>query len=161
MIPRALAFLMVLFLVGCTLGAGLAKKPGAPSENPILGTPIETTALDIVKGEPAKPAVVKPDTSKPDLVTPAPIPEAEPAPVISLPPEAIACEKKGDKWLSSGSGTMSCVHFTKDSGKVCQKQSQCEGYCLARSATCAPVTPMFGCNEILQNDGVRSTICLD
>jgi hypothetical protein len=46
-------------------------------------------------------------------------------------------------------------------GKACTRQSQCEGYCLARSGTCAPITPMFGCNDILQDDGREVTLCLD
>ena len=32
---------------------------------------------------------------------------------------------------------------------------------LARSGTCAPITPMFGCNDILQDDGREVTLCLD
>lgn len=159
MLQRALAFLLILALAGCTLGAGLGKKPVPLADNPITGAAIATTALDAPKPEAAKPEAAPP--VQPTATTPAAAKPAEPEPAISLPPEALACAKKGDKWLSSGNGTMSCVHFTKDSGKTCSKQSQCEGYCLARSGTCAPVTPMFGCNEILQNDGVRSTICLD
>jgi hypothetical protein len=162
MIQHARAVLLILLLAGCSLGAGPGKNSSPVAGNPITGSAIATTSLDAPipeagKTVAAEPAIRPSEAAKPEASS-TPISEE---PQVSLPPEALACAKKGDKWLSSSKGIMSCVHFTKDSGKACQKQSQCEGYCLARSGTCAPVTPMFGCNEILQNDGVRSTICLD
>ena len=74
----------------------------------------------------------------------------------------IACEKKGDLWAKAGnSSAHTCVKRTRDNGKRCTRGTQCEGLCLARSGTCAPFTPLFGCNEILQDDGRRVTLCLD
>lgn len=55
---------------------------------------------------------------------------------------------------------MTCVNPTRDAGKACRRGSDCEGLCLARSFTCAPYDPLFGCNEILQDDGSRVTYCL-
>lgn len=172
MMHRAIAVVLLLLMTGCTLGKGADKTASPAAGNPITGGAIATTSLDaprpdvdkIQTGEPADSpsAAIKPDAGESRAVNPvASSVASSEQPQVTLPPEALACAKKGDKWLSSGKGTMSCVHFTKDSGKSCQRQSECEGYCLARSGTCAPVTPMFGCNEILQNDGVRSTICLD
>ena len=129
------ALALAFVLTGCTLGAGLvAKAPVA--ENQITRAAITTTTL---------------------------APAAAPAPVEApLPPEALACLKKRDKWLPSGRGTaMICTHFTADAGKFCRKASDCEGYCLARSNTCAPMTPMLGCTEILQADGAKVTLCID
>ena len=158
-----LAFVFAALLAGCTLGSG--AKPLAPAQNPITGDAIATTTLEaatpvegqpsVIAKEPAVKADPKPDTTKPAVVIP------DPTPIAPLPPEALSCAKKGDKWLPSPNGLMSCTHFTRDSGKACSKDSQCEGYCFARSGTCAPVTPLYGCNEILQDNGARVTLCID
>ncbi len=77
-------------------------------------------------------------------------------------PEEIRCLKSGGLWATAGdTGAKACVLRTRDGGKACSKQTQCEGLCLARSRSCAPITPMFGCNEILQADGREVTLCLD
>lgn len=54
-----------------------------------------------------------------------------------------------------------CVYQTRDAGKQCDRESQCDGVCLARSGTCSPFKPLYGCNEILQDNGARVTLCLD
>lgn len=152
---RGLVLVFLAMLAGCTLGSG--SKPATPTQNPITGDAIATTSLDAARHVEVK------EPESPTQVAPKPRPEvtADPTPAAPLPPQALACAKKGDKWLPSPNGLMSCTHFTKDSGKLCSKGSQCEGYCLARSGTCAPVTPLYGCNEILQDNGVRVTLCID
>ena len=129
------ALVLAFVLTGCTLGAGLvAKAPVA--ENQITGAAITTTTL-------------------------APVAASTP-PEAPLPPEALACQKSRGSWLPAGrGGAMVCTHFTADAGKSCRKASDCEGYCLARSNTCAPITPMLGCTEILQADGAKVTLCID
>lgn len=166
--------LAMLMLSGCVLG-GQDPKPGnsvAPPANPILGEAIATTSLD------AAPAAVPPPKAPPtdeaaeakpkpteeaaakEPLTEQPTPE-EPPPVPQSPAEA-KCLKSGGVWASAGkTGAQACVQRTKDAGKQCTKQTQCEGFCLARSGTCAPITPMFGCNDILQADGRMVTLCLD
>ena len=88
---------------------------------------------------------------------------AEPATPPELQtPEHARCLKSGGVWATAGkSGTKACVKRTRDAGRACTKETQCEGYCLARSQTCAPITPMFGCNDILQADGREVTLCID
>jgi hypothetical protein len=87
---------------------------------------------------------------------------AEPPPAPALSPAAQACIKRGGKWVGTGSnGLMACVRITRDAGQSCRKEADCQGYCLARSRTCAPYTPLFGCNEVLGPGGERTTICLD
>lgn len=91
----------------------------------------------------------------------APVPaEAEPGKAKS---EAqIACEKRGDIWAKAGSSAAhACVKRTKDGGKRCTDSTQCQGQCLARSGTCSPYAPLFGCNEILDDNGRQMTLCLD
>ena len=56
---------------------------------------------------------------------------------------------------------MICIQPTRDGGKRCTRESQCDGVCLARSGTCAPVKPLLGCNEVLQDNGVRATLCIE
>lgn len=164
-LARAVAAVAVLLLAGCVgfgakdgvgpsgTGAGMAPKP-----NPMLAEAISTTTLDAAP-TPQSPAPTK---------APAASPESTPAPDQSAPPpdpqspEEVKCLKAGHAWASTGTGgAMACVKRTKDGGKACTRQTQCEGYCLARSRSCAPITPMFGCNDILQADGSEATLCLD
>ena len=77
-------------------------------------------------------------------------------------PEAKACVKRGGLWVHAGKSiAFTCVKLTRDSGKQCRRDSDCQGACLERSMTCAPHDPLFGCNEILQDDGARVTLCID
>ncbi len=73
-----------------------------------------------------------------------------------------ACEERGGTF-GAGPGRMTqvCYITPKDSGRACSKASDCEGHCLARSRSCAPVIPLFGCNDILLDSGQAATICLD
>jgi hypothetical protein len=91
-------------------------------------------------------------------------PEAEP----EIPPEIkseaqIACERRGGTWgrVAAGSEFRACVKRTRDDGQRCRTGRDCDGECLARSGTCAPVTPLFGCNDILDDTGRQMTLCVD
>lgn len=76
--------------------------------------------------------------------------------------ERAACEADGGRWGAGGlTGTMVCYRETKDAGQTCSQSSDCEGLCLARSRSCSPVTPLFGCYEVLGSGGLRSTLCID
>ena len=78
--------------------------------------------------------------------------------------ERTACEKSGGRLVSGGKaarGALICLHTTQDGGKHCTRAGQCEGDCLARGNVCAPVRPLFGCNDILGADGSRATLCRD
>ena len=163
---RFAGVLAVLMLAGCVAfgakdGAGPsgASAGVTPKPNPIIAGEIATTSLDA-------PAPVKATEAKPELSAEAqtePVKQVAPAPPPEpRSPEEVKCLKAGNAWASAGkSGAKACVKRTRDAGKSCTKQSQCEGYCLARSRTCAPITPMFGCNDILQADGREATLCLD
>jgi hypothetical protein len=171
-------------------GSGAAPSDGV-TENAVLGTDIEVTALDAPSLDPAASA------PPPEAASTAASQEAPPAPAAASPtplpapqpdltegsessaeapsetpaeaaPEApksdaqIACEKKRGQWLSTGVGQLrTCVFTTRDGGKRCRRESDCEGQCLARSGTCSPIRPLLGCNEILQDNGVRVTQCIE
>ncbi|MFN3992285.1 MAG: hypothetical protein ACK4IU_05190 [Tabrizicola flagellatus] len=168
-----------------------AKGPAAAGQdvtaNAVTGDPIEAKALDAppaaggaaattATGTGTQAAAPGPAVAPADAAAPAPAAEpaapAEPAlaakpepvaPVVPAKSEAqIACEKKGGTWYKVGKGEKrACVRQTRDSGKRCERESQCEGVCLARSGTCSPFKPMYGCNEIFQDNGARVTLCLD
>lgn len=56
---------------------------------------------------------------------------------------------------------MACVRPTGEGLKACRRATDCRGECLARSGTCAPIAPLFGCNEVLDDMGRRMTQCID
>lgn len=163
---------LALVLAGCTLGGGKLAKP-ADTANPITGDPIAVTSLDkpatVAPAGEAKPAAENPasDIAKPladkPVADPAPAPALEPEkPARVLGPEELACQKSGGQWSVAGkAGGMTCIRTLRDAGKSCRKKSDCEGDCLARSNTCAPISPLFGCNEILQDNGAMVTLCID
>lgn len=188
---RRLSLVAVLFcatglLSACQLPGGKAQT-GADegvTPNAVTGSPIEVTALDAPPSEAEAPkaAGTEPagrDTAAPQAAPaaedagsdaeapdtpgePAPKPDLEEVPVTPKSEMQLACEKKGSKWFKIGSGNKhACVRETKDSGKRCEKESQCDGVCLARSGTCSPFKPLYGCNEILQDNGARVTLCLE
>lgn len=174
---RLLVLLCCVLLTACTLALpGAGDKHARPAANPItagaMGGAISTTALDasIPAETSAASAVAKPGSAP----VAASRPEASPKPVaaqtVAQPqmakpiasPQELACIKKGGAWRSTGkSGGEACFTLTKDAGKSCKKESDCDGYCLARSGSCAPFKPMFGCNDILQDNGVMVTLCID
>ena len=166
---------------GCVPG-GDGGGAGKPAANPITGDAITVTPLDPVASGPAvvagKPAAAagaarprpRPEAAKPaaDVAAGAEVPAeaevpVEPAvPAKPKSPEEIRCGKKGGAWVGAGkTGAQLCVKPTRDGGQHCTKASDCEGLCLARSATCAPVQPLFGCNDILQDNGLQVTLCID
>lgn len=72
------------------------------------------------------------------------------------------CERKGGRWGAVQGGlAFACFRDTRDGGKSCLSAQSCEGLCLARSRTCAPVTPFFGCHEVFTSRGLRQTICIN
>lgn len=71
------------------------------------------------------------------------------------------CERGGGRWgLSPGKATYVCFQSLSDSGKLCSGEDDCKGLCLARSRTCSPIEPFYGCHEVLSNGGIRQTLCI-
>jgi hypothetical protein len=183
-----LALCAATVLSACQAGGpkGLDGPDAGVSPNAVTGSEIEVTELEPVAGQggtpPAIDAVAKPagqntaapqaapatdaasaDTaSQPVVADPAPKPDLAATPVTPKSEMQLACEKKGGTWFKIGNGgKRACVRQTKDAGKRCERESQCDSVCLARSNTCAPFKPMYGCNEILQDNGARVTLCLE
>ncbi len=72
-----------------------------------------------------------------------------------------ACIKGGGEYVQVDNGNYLCLEQTSDNGKSCSVASDCESACLARSQSCAPVSPLLGCNEILTGSGLRVMQCIE
>lgn len=138
--PVLSALLLVLLtgFAGCDRLPGRAAPPEPASPlaaEAIAVSPLETESVEATAELPAAPVAVK---SAGEL----------------------ACERRQGRYVAVG-GARTCVTPTSDGGKQCRGKGDCSGQCLARSNSCAPVAPLLGCNEILQSDGRRVTLCLD
>ena len=88
-------------------------------------------------------------------------PATPPPPEAVKSPSQIACEKTVGRFAKAGNSTpVVCVRETRDGGKSCRRETDCEGLCLARSRSCSPITPVLGCQESLTRDGLRVTECV-
>ena len=176
----ALVLCAASLVAGCQLSGPGKSTSAPPAGNALTGGEIEVTALDAPAGETpvtpiaagtnpvgeakaatqAAPAAEADATAEPG--SPAPKADLEATPVTPKSEMQLACEKKHGKWSGIGKGdARACVFQTRDAGKQCDRESQCDGVCLARSGTCSPYKPLYGCNEILQDNGARVTLCLD
>jgi hypothetical protein len=167
-----------LLVVACQLslpgGGGGSDAPA----NAVTGDPITVTPLDApAEGADGEISDEAPDAEAAD--TEVPDAEAEAAAVVEPPPEAVppvaainpalqtpealACVRKGGRYLTVGGSSIAraCVRPTRDGGDRCERGTQCDGECLARTGTCAPVTPLFGCTEVFQDNGNRVTLCIE
>ena len=168
-----LALMSLVLLAAC-----LPDRPGGGAGAPVPVTEaIEVTALDastaVASGAKDAAPAQAPKMSAEALAAETPVtpPETEalldeaaapppPEPVKS--PSQIACEKKGGRFATAGnSTTFVCVRETRDGGKACSRETDCEGLCLARSRSCSPITPVLGCQDILTQDGLRVTQCVE
>jgi hypothetical protein len=180
-----LFFFLLLACIGVSgcqttpFAGGQAPDASAVAQSPITGGAIAVTSLDAPKAAPvprsavaapaAEPAVAPKAETGPQSVppeakaTPPAVEVAEPvAPVILKTAAHLACEKRGGRWSVAGGGSAAfCQSPTKDAGKSCRKSTDCTGYCLEKSRTCAPVTPMLGCHDILNEAGRMLTQCIN
>ena len=135
--------------------------PGADNGRVAEGATADAGAQDI-------PPESAPDTAAEPVTDPAPEASAPPEAAPTPPNPALAgvqraCAAQGGRLVPVGTGSarMICLNQTRDSGKRCSARGDCEGECLARSNTCAPVRPLFGCHEVLNARGARVTECLE
>lgn len=138
-----------------------ATAVAAPAPEPGAAPSMPDAAMQAAGTDPATaPDDVATETAATD--TEATPPEAE---VVPPPPPKselqIACERRRGTWEDTGGGLMICIRPTRDGGKRCTREGQCEGVCLARSGTCSPLDPLLGCHDILQDNGARATQCFE
>lgn len=183
LIPFVFALIVTQLVAGCQAGQPEAGSSagGDVTPNAVVGDAIEVTALDAPPIAAPAPdaalaagtgAITQPQGADPvaadATAVPAPQPDLAAPEAVAKPPappksEAqLACEKRRGTWSGTGRGELRvCILPTRDGGKQCTRESQCEGLCLARSGTCAPFKPLLGCNEILQDNGARVTQCIE
>lgn len=85
------------------------------------------------------------------------------APVDDFSARQEACERSGGSFgrVTPRSELRVCFRTPRDANTRCDTNADCEGVCLARSRTCAPVVPLLGCNEVILVAGVVAVDCLD
>jgi hypothetical protein len=155
----SLAAALVLIAACQPGGPERAGEAAAVAASEITVTPLEPTGT---AGTGAAEAPRPPDPGPPEPAPVAPEPVPDPVPEPAKTPQQLACERGGGRYVAaSDSGARACVRPTRDAGKRCTRERDCDGLCLARSQTCAPIKPLFGCNDILQDDGRRVTLCVD
>ena len=71
------------------------------------------------------------------------------------------CEAKGGSYERAGMFGKACILKTQDAGKSCKTGKDCEGICFGDTHTCSPVTPMFGCFSMVEDNGEVVEICID
>jgi hypothetical protein len=91
---------------------------------------------------------------------PGATPGLPPVGTAAVAAERAACEARGGSLRALGASLMFCQRQTGDAGKACTRADDCEGVCLARSRSCAPLTPLAGCNDILTSAGTVVSECL-
>lgn len=158
-------------LLLCLLLAACAAKSGGPQaadlsppKPSILGAAVETAPLGAPGGAILAPTAPLPAAAPPtSSAPPAPAPLASPPPASpALSPAQQRCEARGGIYAASpAGGAFTCLKRTRDGGKRCDQDRDCQGQCLARSRTCAPLDPLLGCNEVLQDDGYVVNLCLN
>lgn len=138
--------------------AAVASAPAGAAAHAVAPLPAEAATSEEAAAE-NTPAETTPAETTPPEEAAAPAGE-EVARVLS--PAGLACERRGGVWSSAAGGAaFFCQMKMRDAGKSCTRASDCAGHCLARSRSCAPVMPIFGCHEILNDFGQVLTECVN
>lgn len=135
------------------------KATEAPAETS-AAPPAETPEDAAAKEGETEAEAPAPDETLDDALSEA---EAEPEiPAALKSPEQRKCERQGGKFVTVGGNKAlrTCVKRMRDANKSCDADSDCKGKCLARSRTCAPIDPLPGCNDILNDYGLVLRECV-
>ncbi len=115
------------------------------------GTPQQTPSRTTTPNQ--KPGLQKSSPPKP----PPPPHPCSPNPRPRSPAKMMAAPGHGQAmaaaWPASARPAMAASNATA--------RSDCQGECLARSRTCAPIRPLFGCNAVLMDNGAEVNLCID
>jgi hypothetical protein len=120
----------------------------------------------VAVGEPQHPAPTKPCQSQ-----------------LEIPNTQPACEQAGGRWGPAGLFPRPiCRVPTRDAGRACADEGECEGSCLAALTpaqrdvakqwtglrqkqqilgTCTPTVPIFGCMAVVKEGFVTGILCRD
>jgi len=171
---RALLMLVLAALAGCPEGDAPAVDEVAADSAPAevatgadeQDAVVTPTAAETVDAE-APPAKVDVAVDAARLTSLKAADTGEAEAVIDPPPPSpddifrAGCASVGKGQATrTGSGELVCVRAAKDAGKRCKASTDCrDSLCLARSGTCAPITPLYGCYDILSATGARQSYC--
>lgn len=182
--PRPLVLIATLLLALLPLAACDQAATGAsggpipvfvpprpvPRAAPVVAPAVLPPAGDLAAGTPAADPVALPPAGEAVVVIPA-LPAAPAGAAAAAPPaeaespllaqQRQACAREGGRLSTLASGLVTCIRQTRDGGRACTGAADCDGVCLARTGTCAPITPLFGCHEVLLAPGSRVTQCLE
>jgi len=152
--------LLVAAMLVTGLASGLAACRIAGPATPADSAAITEQALPAPEEAAAQPAVPErePQPEPPPEAAPEPTPEPE-APMLAQ--QRLLCQQTGGQLMPRAAGIYACVHPTRDAGRSCNAARDCEGLCLARSGTCAPFAPLYGCQEVFTLPGRRETLCTE
>jgi hypothetical protein len=145
---------MMRALIIAVIGSLLLGGCTAPPTGPAAAEGLRETRLPAPATDTAAEPIAEPIAAEPP---PAPPPPEPPL----LVQQRAACLRVGGQMMPRGGGIVSCVQPTRDGGRSCNAEAQCQGLCLARSGTCAPYQPLFGCHEVFTAPGRRETLCTD
>jgi len=166
-------------LLGCTPPASAPPDAGfvtdaarpldisAISAQPLAAVPLSGRVIGAPVAAPSSPQIPTAAPSAASLPATSESPAAIGAAATQIlrapaSPEETLCLAQGGRWGKAGAGgAQTCFRPAKDAGKQCSKQSDCSTQCLARSGTCAPFWPIFGCTEVMQNNGSVARLCLE
>jgi hypothetical protein len=140
----------------------LAPEKGAETAAPPSGYVYDDAPTPASQGGEEDPPGTDEPPAEDDPPTPAPEPEQTGPKRVDLNAAPRAkCTRRGGDFTRTPAGLYVCVQRTRDANRSCSKASDCQGACLARSGTCAPVTPLIGCYEQITERGGMATVCVD
>lgn len=84
-----------------------------------------------------------------------------PVGAASVAASKVQCLRSGGHWAGKEGAGMLCFHTPLDAGRQCTRATQCSAGCLAKSHTCAPITPLIGCQQLLDDQGRMVTQCVN
>ncbi len=171
---RALPLLaLMLALAACQIGEGGAGDgPGggtagvdgtAGGDGPPAGYVLDDAPAGGDETETAEAAPEpepEPETEAETEAEPIPEPEAEPDARFAA--ARAICKKDGGRFgrAPGGGEARICFRTPRDANEPCRTGADCEGACLARSRTCAPILPLLGCHDVILSNGLRATECV-
>ena len=92
-----------------------------------------------------------PDASEPESIFPT-----------NVNAERETCERSGGRWGEVANGiAFVCYRTQPDANQTCETSRDCAGMCLARSRSCSPIKPFYGCHEVISDSGLLQTVCLE
>lgn len=95
------------------------------------------------------------------VTLPGAAPKLPPVGAASVAQDKASCQRSGGEFAGTPGKAMLCFHTPPDAGRQCNKDTDCTAGCLAKSHTCAPISPLIGCQDLLDDEGRTVTQCVN